>query len=134
MEAEASQEMRPISIYQRSDMLRAMKEARRRMGCTGEAMDDMVGLTRGHVVKIENGDKPWGRLTFTITSSLAWFIEAAGMRLLLVSQWLARKLTGPEYKSFTDQYTVKDGATARRIPSVRVIYRWTPETSSPLLN
>ena len=118
---------KPITINQRSDLLRAVREERLRQGITGEAFDDMIGLTRAHSVKVENANKPWGKVAFTFTPTIAWILEALGLRLVLMSADEAGKLVSPEVKSFDDPYNPKTGPTPRRRPSAMVIYEWTSE-------
>lgn len=83
-----------------SDEFRAAIKARREeLGLTGEQLDAIVGLTRGHVGKIEHGDKPWGKRAFRMegapqmTASIDWILDALGLALVLVPRDHVQRLT-----------------------------------------
>jgi len=85
--------VKPLMVTSETEMQRALKERREELGLTGEALDEIVGLSRGHVTKIENADKPWGKRAFQMTPSMDWLLEALGMALVLVPRVEARGLT-----------------------------------------
>ena len=72
-------------IRSEGDMREALRQRRLTLHLTQEEAEHRVGLTRGHVGKVENSDKrKWGKRAFTMTPTLEWLLECYGLRLVLV--------------------------------------------------
>lgn len=58
-----------------------LKRRREELGLTGEMVDHLAGFAQGHVAKLENGDKHWGRVPAFPT--LHQWCEALGMSVTI---------------------------------------------------
>ncbi len=71
-------------IHSEGDMREALRQRRLTLRLTQEEVEHRIGLTRGHLGKVENGDKRWGKKPFSMTATLEWMLECYGLRLVLV--------------------------------------------------
>lgn len=91
------------TIYTEADMALALADRRREMGQLQEEVEHLVGLTHGHLGKIEAGGKAWGKKPFRIrgeslqspasmTPTLFWLLQHYGLRLMLMDEAQAEAL------------------------------------------
>jgi transcriptional regulator with XRE-family HTH domain len=96
------------TIYTEADMALALADRRREKGQLQEEVEHLVGLTHGHLGKIEAGGKAWGKKPFRIrnaqadgesqqspasmTATLFWLLEHYGLRLVLMDEATAETL------------------------------------------
>ncbi len=96
------------TIYTEADMALALADRRRDIGQLQEEVEHLVGLTHGHLGKIEAGGKAWGKKPFRIRSSQAesespqspasmtptlfWLLQHYGLRLVLMDEETAETL------------------------------------------
>lgn len=83
------------------DLIRALRDARVERGVTQEDVEHAVGLTQGHLGKIEHGGKTWGKLIIRMTATLTWLMEYYGLSLVLMETETAAKLTGPHVQALS---------------------------------
>lgn len=91
------------TICTETDMALALADRRRMIGQLQEEVEHLVGLTHGHLGKIEAGAKSWGKKPFRIrnsqvadesspqspasmTPTLFWLLQHYGLRLVLVDE------------------------------------------------
>lgn len=77
------------------DLCSALRTARAVRRETQEDVEHRVGLTQGHLGKIEHGGKTWGKRVLRMTMPLKWLLEHYGLTLMIVDQTTAAALTGP---------------------------------------
>ncbi|HAJ45928.1 MAG TPA: hypothetical protein DCL54_05030 [Alphaproteobacteria bacterium] len=96
------------TIYTEADMALALADRRREIGQLQEEVEHLVGLTHGHLGKIEAGGKAWGKKPFRIrnsqaesespqspasmTPTLFWLLQHYGLRLVLMDEEQAEAL------------------------------------------
>lgn len=100
------------TIYTEADMALALADRRRGIGQLQEEVEHLVGLTHGHLGKIEAGGKAWGKKPFRIrasqaesaqigespqspasmTPTLFWLLQHYGLRLVLMDEATADTL------------------------------------------
>ncbi len=68
------------------DLARALKSRREQMGVTQEDVEHAVGLTQGHLGKVEHGGKTWGKQVLRMTATLKWLLEYYGLKLMIVDK------------------------------------------------
>lgn len=118
----------PVSVMGTQDFCDALKRRREAMGISGEALDDVVGLARGHAVKVENGIMPWGKAAFNMTATASWIIQALGLRLVLMDERDAKRLLpGPEIGARVSLYRPRSGEAAPHVATAMVQYEWPAE-------
>lgn len=119
-------------IESNTDLNELMKQIRLVRGETHEDVEHRVGLTRGHLGKIENGEKTWGKQIINMTPTADWLLEAYGLRLLLVDHDTAEALAEPVVKLIARPHrqkeTLFEHPTRTRL-SLRLSRR--PETPQP---
>lgn len=71
------------------DLARALKVRRNQMGVTQEDVEHAVGLTQGHLGKVEHGGKTWGKQVLRMTATLLWLLEYYGLSLMIVDRQTA---------------------------------------------
>jgi transcriptional regulator with XRE-family HTH domain len=96
------------SIQTEADMADAFAKRRLELGYLQEQVEFNIGLTHGHLGKIEAGDKKWGKRPFridadvigpwlpispvTMSATLIWLLEHYNLKLLLVDKELAEEV------------------------------------------
>lgn len=90
-----------IRIETSEDLTQALRDVRVERGVTQEDVEHAVGLTQGHLGKIEHGGKTWGKLIFRMTMTLTWLLEYYGLSLVLMPSAAAEKLTGPHVQALS---------------------------------
>ena len=102
------------SILTEADMSEALAARRQDLGLLQEEVEHRVGLTQGHVGKVEAGDKSWGKRPFRIenpvrmSATLMWLLEAYGLKLLLVDEDTARQLMPADVKATIREHRNKE--------------------------
>lgn len=114
-----------------ADFNAILKLVRQLRGMSHEDVEELVNLTTGHVGKIENGDKTWGKqiLRFEgpamkVSQTVPWMLEALGLRMLIVDQDTAEALAEPKMKLLERPHKVKE-TLFERPTSTRIYVRWT---------
>lgn len=83
------------------DLIEALKQTRVERGITQEDVEHAVGLTQGHLGKIEHGGKTWGKQIFRMTPTLVWLMEYFNLALVLTDKDTADKLAGPHVQALS---------------------------------
>lgn len=66
-------------------MREALRQRRLTLHLTQEEAEHRIGLTRGHIGKVENShQRKWGKRAFSMTQTLEWMLECYGLRMVLV--------------------------------------------------
>ena len=66
-------------------MREALRERRRALHLTQEEAEHRIGLTRGHVGKVENSHRRgWGKRAFSMTYTLECMLSLYHLRLVLI--------------------------------------------------
>lgn len=71
-------------IRNEDEMREALRRRRRQLALTQEEAEHRIGLTRGHLGKVENGNRRWGKRPFSMTYTLECMLSLYGLRLVLV--------------------------------------------------
>jgi len=71
-------------IRKESDMPKVLRERRRALRITQEEAEHQVGLTRGHIGKIEHGESMWGKKVMRMTFTLECLLEYYGLRIIVI--------------------------------------------------
>ena len=79
-----------------ADMFASLADRRRELGYTAEDVEHAVGLTGGHLGKIENGIKQWGKRPFLMKATIEWLLEHYGLTIVLMPSEEAREMLGPQ--------------------------------------
>lgn len=117
------------TIYTEADMALALADRRREIGQLQEEVEHLVGLTHGHLGKIEAGGKSWGKKPFRIrnsqtesespqspasmTPTLFWLLQHYGLRLVLMDEATAESLQ-PNVAMAATTHTERD--SRRQMP------------------
>jgi len=114
------------TIYSEADMALGLADRRRDIGQLQEEVEHLVGLTHGHLGKIEAGGKAWGKKPFRIrsgesdsnpqgpvsmTPTLFWLLQHYGLRLVLVDEATAESLM-PNVNLASTTHTERDSRRA----------------------
>lgn len=111
-----------VRIETDEDLTGALRDRRLDMAMTQEDVEHRVNLAAGHLGKIENGGKTWGKSILRMTPTLLWLLELYGLRLVLMDADTADKLTGPAMNYRPRAHAVKATGIARPI-SKRLLFR-----------
>jgi predicted transcriptional regulator len=74
----------PVIVHSRAEIAEILADRRRALGMTCEALDAHAGFSDRYTAKLEHGDKPQGRQGFHISAMAEVWLEALGLRLVLV--------------------------------------------------
>lgn len=113
------------TIYSEADMALALADRRRDLGQLQEEVEHLVGLTHGHLGKIEAGGKAWGKKPFRVrnqkpespenpqspasmTPTLFWLLQHYGLRLVLMDEETAQEIAGPNVQMSATTHTERD--------------------------
>lgn len=118
-----------------ADFNALLQRVRKEQGLSHMDVEHAVGLTTGHLGKIENGDKSWGKQILrlkqekvSMTQTVPWLLEALGLRLLVVDQETAEALAKPKIAQLERKHV--DKATSLERPTrKRLSVRWTTRPS-----
>ena len=117
------------NIYSEADMALALADRRRELGQLQEEVEHLVGLTHGHLGKIEAGGKAWGKKPFRVnknqspenpqspasmTATLFWLMQHYGLKLVLMDADTAEELMGRDVQMSATTHTERD--SRREIP------------------
>jgi hypothetical protein len=79
----------PVIVHSRAGLAQALADQRRVIGETCEAFDFRAGFSDRYVTKLENGGKPGMRQGFHISPMAEVWLEALGLRLVLMGAAMA---------------------------------------------
>ncbi|MBI1359854.1 MAG: hypothetical protein GC155_06160 [Alphaproteobacteria bacterium] len=99
-----------VVIANERDMHEALRARRRALHITQEEAEHEVGLTRGHIGKIENCKQKWGKHVFRMTPTLEWLLEFYKLRIVVID-------------ADDDRLPVLDHLTARMLHDLAVARR-----------
>jgi transcriptional regulator with XRE-family HTH domain len=79
---------------------RCLGDRRRQLNIPQDELEHTVGLTQGHVGKIEHGGKTWGKMVIRWSPTLNWMLEALGLALVIMDRETAAKLCGDQLRHY----------------------------------
>lgn len=81
-----------VIVHSRADIAPILADQRRALGMTCEALDAKAGFSDRYTAKLEHGDKPQGRQGFHISMMAEVWLEALGLRLVLMPAAMAEAI------------------------------------------
>lgn len=106
-----------VRIETDEDLAATLRDVRLARNETQEDVEFKVGLTSGHLGKIEHGGKTWGKQLLRMTITLKWLFEYFGLTLMVVDKETAAMLTGPHIQERLRRHVRK--ATGEAYPNAQ---------------
>ncbi|WP_374387124.1 hypothetical protein [Brevundimonas sp.] len=84
--------MQPIIVTSEADTVRILAERRKALGLTVLELDAKAGFQEQYSGKLEHPEQHWGRGSISISGMAEIWLEALGMRLVLMTEEDAERI------------------------------------------